>query len=314
MGCFSGVPKRQIKILVLIICLSFISIDGYSKPRRHTSFETTIINSEMSWSIAGNNNGSNPNILSELSWRNLTDYILTINHSQPFFEDFQIVSSVSLGVVKNGSVTDSDYFGDDRTFEFSRSVSNSQGRISTWHFGLSHHSRIRLPNLADTIYTQNTLGWMSKQIHLTMENGKQILPFRDYIANLNSSYSSTWQGIYVATDNAIRTGRKLVIGIKMSMLFGQYHAQANWNLRSDFQHPVSFEHESNKAKTVKIKLYATFAFTRNLHGNFYTGYFTSDVNQGKDTAFFSDNTKGTTALNQVQYKGELVGTGIIFYY
>ena len=81
----------------------------------------------LSWSIAGDNNGHYVNILSELKWSDLTIYQLKLSNRTVIQERFLLRGHLDFGVVRSGSNRDSDYDGDDRTLEFSRSINGVSG-------------------------------------------------------------------------------------------------------------------------------------------------------------------------------------------
>ena len=77
---------------------------------------------DLDWSIAGNLNGTNPNIVSELTWSDLESYQLKLGGKGTIDRVFYLRGSAAFGWVLSGDVQDSDYNGDDRTQEFSRSI------------------------------------------------------------------------------------------------------------------------------------------------------------------------------------------------
>lgn len=82
-------------------------------------FKTGFREDELFWNKAGR--GGQPNILSELSWDNLI--ILTANVGTILYFGNHWLGNVDLlfGQIKSGDNQDSDYLGDNRTREFSRS-------------------------------------------------------------------------------------------------------------------------------------------------------------------------------------------------
>ncbi len=69
----------------------------------------------MDWSIAGNLEGTNPNIKSELKWTELVVADFAIASRFKFTPSFSIEAGGSFGKTLSGNVSDIDYLGDNRT-------------------------------------------------------------------------------------------------------------------------------------------------------------------------------------------------------
>ena len=82
---------------------------------------------ELSWSIAGSPAGTNPNVLSELAWTSVDSYQITLANRVRFRRHFYCRSQFDFAWVQDGTVRDSDYDDNDRTDEWSRSISESSG-------------------------------------------------------------------------------------------------------------------------------------------------------------------------------------------
>ena len=88
---------------------------------------------QLDWNIAGNNAGTNPNILSELTWKDLEIYqvqfkpSVTLGNSHRGGVRYHLRGMLGWGSIVDGSNQDSDYAGDNRTLEFSRSNNSAGG-------------------------------------------------------------------------------------------------------------------------------------------------------------------------------------------
>jgi len=92
---------------------------------------------DLDWNIAGDINGNNPNILSELEWEGLESFQIKTTNKTIFNQLFLLKGSLAYGWILNGENQDSDYWGDNRTLEFSRSNNNSdEGNMLDASFGL----------------------------------------------------------------------------------------------------------------------------------------------------------------------------------
>ena len=80
---------------------------------------------ELDWNIAGNMAGTNPNILSELSWSDIESYQLSLGAKARIANHFYGRGHINYAWIHSGTVRDSDYGGDNRTLEWSRSISET---------------------------------------------------------------------------------------------------------------------------------------------------------------------------------------------
>jgi hypothetical protein len=85
----------------------------------------------LDWNIAGNSAGSNPNVLSELTWEELEIYQITGGVRLSINDGFYVRGSLGYGWILSGANQDSDFLGDDRTQEYSR-TNNSAMPNSEW--------------------------------------------------------------------------------------------------------------------------------------------------------------------------------------
>jgi len=80
---------------------------------------------DLDWSIAGDSSGNNPNILSELTWDDLESYQVKFQGNLVWPNIIALRGLADYGWISDGENQDSDYYGDNRTWEFSRSNNNS---------------------------------------------------------------------------------------------------------------------------------------------------------------------------------------------
>ena len=88
-----------------------------------------------------------------------------------------------------------------------------------------------------------------------------------------------------------------------------YDAKADWNLREDFDHPLSFQHEGDGAG---IRIVAGLGVSFTERWSLETVYTQQDwsIEDGTDTVFFSDGTYGETRLNEVNWESRSLGLAI----
>jgi hypothetical protein len=285
---------------------------------------------QLDWSIAGDSNGENPNILSELTWDDIEIFQLQATGwleigELPFLKRNSLVlANISFGKILAGDVRDSDYAADDRNLEWSRSVNDAdQGMTADLSAAIGpifHFNKIAEISLTPL------LGYGFNMQALTMRGGNQALSDADIrthyfgidaelphglgkIAGLDSSYTAYWYGPWLGANVDYQASEKLRMTVGVEYHRAAYFAQADWNLRTTFVHPVSFEHDASGTGVVwNIKgLYLlnekwSWLFSGNLQN--------WETESGTDRTFFTDGTVGKTRLNQVNWDSYALTTGV----
>lgn len=270
----------------------------------------------MHWNIAGDTSGQNPNILSELTWNNLVTRQTKLKldlHGEALY----LFGGASYGDIVSGANQDSDYFHDNRQTEFSRSNNGAGGRVADATVGVGYRFEgVSSPGVKG--YLMPMAGYSMRRQELTMFNGKQTVdlsepPSLGPFPGLNSSYdtewSSLWGGVSLVNES-LASGLKLVLDFKYHL--ASYDAEANWNLRTDFAHPKSFEHKAD-GEGVTIAFNVTSPLNRHMswlvgidYGNWFTDH-------GNDIVYFSDGNIGTTRLNEVKWVSLALNLGLILH-
>ncbi|KAF3362354.1 Uncharacterized protein PHSC3_001086 [Chlamydiales bacterium STE3] len=186
----------------------------------------------LNWSIAGLND--EPNILSELDWKN----IKMVQISGAFCQSIAGICFFADGdyaKIYDGKNRDSDYFGNHRTLEFSRSYADaSKGHAYDLCTGIGWNTNF----LISPIEFCPQIGYSYHKQHLTLRKGVLVI---DRIAGktgpingLNSSYVSCWHGPWIGFDTCVNFYSPLTIfgGIRAHLV--SYKAKGHWNLRSEF--------------------------------------------------------------------------------
>lgn len=192
----------------------------------------------LNWNIA-DSDGS-PNVLSELTWNNLD--IIEVKGTARFTTGYLYLRAYGdYGKIVDGDNQDSDYLGDDRTLEFSRS-NNASDNGEVWD--VSGGAGVAIP-VAEGLKLMPLGGYSYHRQHLKITDGVQTIPATGPFSGLDSSYMTNWYGPWAGADLLWKVWRLAVRGSFEYHFLTEYFAEANWNLRSDFKHPVSFEHEAD---------------------------------------------------------------------
>ncbi|MDQ6951641.1 MAG: hypothetical protein Q9M26_08260 [Mariprofundales bacterium] len=239
---------------------------------------------KLDWSIAGNG----VNMLSELTWKNITSYQLQTD-SRFTMKHIVLRLHADYGWIVSGKNQDSDYDGNNRTQEFSRSNNNAgAGYLYDFTPGLGYSFSISpsisvIPQVGISYHIQ----------HLTIRNGLQTVsnPVNHPKVNtlgafsgLNSSYHSRWQGGWLGTEIRWQPGNNLKLLGSAAYHWIDYRGEGNWNLRSDFAHPLSFL-QTARGSGITLSLRADYALNQAWSVGFDSDYQYFSTRAGTDTVF-----------------------------
>jgi len=163
---------------------------------------------DLSWNIAGNNN--NPNVLSELTWSDLEILQATLTGRALVNEWLYLRGSfVTVYLLRDNQ--DSDYAGNDRTREFSRSSNSADcSRVLDAAMGLGYQfsflsGRFRLSPL---------FGYSYNSQDLKLKDGFQVIatpgvtPPVGPIQGLDSAYDASWVGPWLESTSLSQPRRE----------------------------------------------------------------------------------------------------------
>lgn len=276
-------------------------------------FNTGYRRDDVDWSIA--NIGGTPNILSELKWRGLE--IATINVGSTLYlkSNWLVNMDLTYGRIFAGNNQDSDYFGNNRTVEFSRSNNNAdQGDIFdiSTAFGYRWQQSLKQQSTYPAIELRPLIGLSYHAQNLKIVDGFQTIPATGDFAGLDSSYDATWFGPWLGLDSRINFSDNFTIALNVEYHYAAYDATANWNLRSDFAHPESFTHEAKGyglISSVTSQLRLSHALSLNLSVDYQDWQAHRD---GIDTTYFANGASLTTKFNGVNWRSFGANIGLIY--
>lgn len=212
---------------------------------------------DLRWNIAGQLDGTNPNILSELTWTDVNS--IQINGFMELYLKYNLVmfADAAIGTIVNGSVQDSDYFADNRTEEFSRSTAATDNG-TTGDMNIAFGYRFGSGNRR----THNgfgfipLVGYTSNEQKLEITDGVQEIntitgetgPFN----GLESSYNTKWAGVWYGVRLQYEHSKRWKIFAEYQYHDATYEATGTWNLRADLAQPISFSHEADGSGDVFV--------------------------------------------------------------
>ncbi len=285
---------------------------------------------DFDWNVAADASGTaTPNILSELIWRDVTMYEAKaeseVTLPDGWLRGTHFEGLVSLAGIFDGEVQDSDFAGNNRTLEFSRSVGDAdEGNAQAYSLAVGY--KFEAERFLDT-------GWRDTSLFMTPVVGyayrstdfsfgdSNLVVSRDFgenfsggplgpITGLDSSYDAEWKGPFIGLGLGGVYGTHR-IGLKGQYHFADYEAEANWNLRDDFAHPRSFIQGADADGIVLSADYG-YEFSENLLLNLQASYQDWTTDNGYDVIFFSDGTASNGRLNEANLQSQAYHVGLAY--
>lgn len=244
------------------------------------------------WSIAGNSAGQAPNIYSELKWRRVGGQAVEAALRYGLGRRWVFFAEGSRVFTRTGRVSDKDYAGDNRTAtlynqEFAGSNGYSYAFSAGGGYRLWPGRRLELTPYA---------GFGGSGEHLTITDPGGLYGF------LNSYYQTSWYGPLVRATASWRLGGRWRVSGSATYHQVSYRAKADWNLISDFSHPVSFRHRAD-GYGVEGELDVQYRIGRRLGLMLAADAFRWETGKGIDELYHPDAAEQQTQLNGVVLNG-----------
>lgn len=284
---------------------------------------------QLDWNIGRDISGGSPNIFSELEWKDLNVWQIKLDGELELINhDFGhsttiVIAEVGYGKIVSGDNQDSDYAGDNRTLEWSRS-NNDAGDGNT--LDLSAAFGLRFPFFNSRFSVTPLVGYAFNRQELTMSKGFQTVSDQtNYdllfssggpsplgaFSGLNSNYDANWWGQWLGLDVDFDFSPSLKVGAGLEYHWIDYFAEANWNLRDEFAHPVSFEHEA-KGRGLVVDLALDYLFSENWALSFLGRYSDFETGAGTDRTYLDGGGTGLQRLNEVNWESYALMLGLSY--
>lgn len=268
---------------------------------------------DLDWNIAGNLLGSDPNILSELTWDDLQMVEVKGKVNVVLNNYLVLDGKAGWGEIIDGKNQDSDYDGDNRTSEFSRS-NNATDEGHVWDYSLGGGFRFPVDDLG-YLFTEENMwvsvlgGYSRHKQHLIISNGNQTVPDLGSFPGLNSRYTAQWDGPWLGIE---LTGsfRKWRGWGRFEYHFPEYEGDATWNLREEFVQPGSFIHFADDGRGIVFEGGGYYQLTE--MWSFTLAFTLQDweMNPGIDRTYFTNGAIIDTRLNEVNWDSLSLTAGL----
>lgn len=292
--------KRQLIALIYALACGGV-LHAQSQPHKlQLDLSTGYQREGFKWSIAGNQDGQNPNIYSELQWKKLGGQSVTASLQWNFWGRLLLTGGYERTSIISGTVRDNDYNGDNRTNPaYDQLFDADKGFTRDIYAGIGY-KLINTDVFSLTPYAGYRAGKQS--LHLYDRSGQY--------AELNSTYDTDWKGPFAKALAQLRLTKKLSATATLTYTQADYKAQADWNLIPSFQHPVSYRHTA-KGYGLEAGAGLQYTITKNIGVNIGAGYFTWQTGEGVDELYLTSGESEKTQLNGVDRKGYKMSLGFV---
>ncbi len=331
--------KPKVSVLIALLLTTAVSYPACAEVARKkyvpflTRGDTSISlgagirNNNFDFNIASDITGnSTPNVASELQWEDIRIFEGTANirHIQPVEIPYlrgavHIEGTAKAGMVTSGDVQDSDFLGDDRTQEFSRSNNAADDGYS---LGLSAAIGYRFDVTPESMRRSSGQSYLSltplagygwdRQVY-TMMDGYQTIPHQGAFAGLDSEYQADWFGPFLGLEAEWQKSRHLL------RVRGEYHdlefeGEGIWNLRPDFRQDPSFAQEGD-GDGYRLDAEYAYAINPNYVLTVNGAYQQRNVEDGITHFYLSNNAQAAPQkLNEANDKSSEVRLGVRYHW
>ena len=253
----------------------------------------------MSWAVATDLVGTPPNIMSELSWRNLRGW--EHNFGLKYIGSAGWMAHADLQMARfdrGGQVQDSDYYYDNRNGEYSRSLNATRGSAAQ-DITLLIGRRFYMDENT-TLAISPAIGLSRNISDLRNNNGVQVIPASGPYPNLDSRYRAQFSSLLAGAETRWWFAQPFGLDLKWHRHWFNYHAEADWNLRTDFQHPVSFYQDGHGVDN-RWSLGLLTCLNKEWTMELAFGRRNGSMQNGLHVANLADGTRQSTLLRNVEW-------------
>ena len=256
---------------------------------------------DFRWSIAGNLEGQNPDILSEIIWKDLRGPAMQIGVSWNAWNRLFVQARFSSAFIVSGTAADTDYQDDNRANpSFSADLKSNRGNTNENSAGLGYKivSGGRYQLNAVVGYGLNRQSLLLSDTYDDIEADQR----------LQSTYRTRWEGPFINIASGFYI-TKIRISHRLSYHQVNYTSSADWNLVEQFQHPVSFRHTA-RGYGLNTKLELQYKVT-----SVFSAYLSGDYNywatgSGIDRLYLVNGDTPVTRFNGAIRRGIGYGVGV----
>ena len=258
----------------------------------------------LDWSEAS----TTVNVRSELSWQSMQSTSIDAGLEYAY-SGWQLQGDVGYARINSGTNQDSDYNGNNRTLEYSRSNNQAGGTLSDYSIGLGR-TLFQGSSSGIAYKLKPLVGYSLHRQSLTIFDGWQTLPVSASgpIYGLHNTYDAVWKGPWLGAE--LEFGHAdYTFHSTLKFHSATYSAEADWNLITGFSHPISFRHSAD-GTGYSFSLGVSRALWKNTSVNVVldTEYWTTGA--GIDQTYNADGTVSYYSLNGVNWRSTRLNVGV----
>lgn len=268
---------------------------------------------ELKWSIA--DPSGTPDVLSELIYEAERLYVANIDARitvpRGRLEGLVIGLWADYSYIAKGRSEDRDWNASGRNDLYSYSNAEIYGKnLNAYELSLGYRfdvnsslsisPRLAYHKSAQKFYVRNGVQLYSEPPQTTPPGP---------IDGLDSSYEAQWEGFKLGAELSLRTSETLAFTLALDMLQLDYDAKANWNLRDDFAHPVSFRHQTESDVAYRIETQMRYRLSPKSSLNGWLRRERFETEAGVDTIYFANGNRSQTTLNEAIWESWAIGLG-----
>lgn len=275
------------------------------------------VRSDIDYNIAGGlgtNGDSAPNVLSELKFRGLDGGALRVTVGRMVQVNDDLALALKLNYGKSGSlggaVRDEDYNSDNRTDLFSDSQSSTaHSKSSNW--SVDGQMKFRWGESVGNYWGLN-LGTSNTNLKIKLTDGKQIVPVAEPIENLHSTYNPEYKNtkIGIFTEHLIGS---VFLSFGYDKIKTDFDATGDWNLRTDYAHPISYKQSANGYGT-QLTIAVTLPVSEHIDTSLSAQRTSIKVNNGFDQIFSPGGDSLATRLNGNSLKSNSISLSLSYHF
>jgi hypothetical protein len=293
---WSNLLSFRLSTGVIFLCLFLLAWVTVSRSQAQVNADSSTLllttrigysQTDFDWSIAGDIDGKNPNIYSELIWKNLGGITVGADIAWQFYRRVYLRVSFDYTTIQSGSVTDSDFASDDRQDRtFFADLDADEGY--NFNFVPRIGYRFTLSNyFAITPYA----GFTVSRQHLTVRDNDE-----SQFDGLNSSYDVSWRGWNAGIEGTLFLSRQILLLGSVAYHQMKFRGEGNWNLVETFEHPVSYRQRAN-GYAIETRLNVQYQLTARWSVDIGVNVSWWKTAKGVDTLFLTSGQEPQTQFN-----------------
>jgi len=293
-------PMRTVFHTLLFLLPAILHAQSSDSTRFALSIGAGFQHDDFRWSIAGNSQGQDPNIYSELIYKSLRGPAFSAQLRWHLSPTIAVQGSFTGSTTTGGTATDTDYAEDNRkTPIYKGNFDSDKGYTRQWQIQAGY-ALLRRPVCRLTAWVGYST--YNQQVYLLDNDGSSD-------PDLHSSYNTRWRGPVATLESRFTLSPHFFTTLSATYHQTGYRSQADWNLIEDFNHPISFQ-QTAKGYRAAFSLTPHFACSARVAFFLNATYTTAHTGTGVDRVYLKNGNTQETQFNGAKGTAFRIGAGI----